>query len=164
MRWIQLITLLATASCHYAGPLSGATSDIREGTVPDRVKRFVLDEGGARAPEAILPPNARDSAAIFLVAVDQRALGVAAARVAVLPHNESTPKYPKEGWQKVDSFGVYSQRFGPGEYMVFVDSPFHWSARKLVQLRAGSVDTLLAVMRNGAQQGDRAIGPFPGER
>jgi hypothetical protein len=43
----------------------------------------------------------------------------------------------------------------PGEYVVFVQDEFHWAARKLVRLGPGSVDTLLAIMRNAADVGGR---------
>jgi hypothetical protein len=157
--WV-VVGLLVAGACHYAGPLAGGGSQIAEGTPPDRVRRFLADGGGARPLESILPSTARDSAAIYIIVVDQRALGLANARVAVLAHSQSMPDFPKEGWQQVDPHGVLAQRFAPGEYMVYVQDQFHWAARKLVQLRAGSVDTLLAVMRSG-MNGDRTFQPFP---
>jgi hypothetical protein len=156
------VVALATFAigCHYAGPLAGGGSKIAEGTPPDRVRRLLTEAGGARPVDAILPTTASDSAAIYVIVVDQRALGLANALVAVLPHSQSMPDFPKEGWQQVDHYGVFVQRFAPGEYMVYVQDQFHWAARKLVQLRAGSVDTLLAVMRSG-MTGDRTFQPFP---
>jgi hypothetical protein len=160
MRTAAVVILIAVASCHYAGPLAGGRSEIREGTFPDRVARILFEAGGARAPDVMLPPSALDSAAIYLLVVDQDASGLATAAVAVLPHSDSTSKYPRDGWLPVDAFGVYSQRFAPGEYFVFVQDRYHWSARKLVQLSANSIDTLLAVMRSGVQQGDWTFQPF----
>ena len=81
------------------------------------------------------------------------------ARVAVLPHTTSTPKYPEGGWQPVDASGVYSRRLVPGEYVVFVEDRYHWAARRLVRLQPGSIDTLLAVMRSGVQPG--GLSTFP---
>jgi hypothetical protein len=152
---------MLAGGCHYAGPLAGGASEIREGGLPDRVSRFLAEGGGARTVDELLPASVGDSAAIYLVVVDQRALGIGNAQVAILPHTMSTPSLPKEGWHPVDAHGVYTKRFTPGEYFVFVQDPFHWTAKKLVRLRAGAVDTLLAVMRSGVGQGDRAFQPFP---
>jgi hypothetical protein len=160
-RTAPLVALaIAAVACHYAGPLAGGGSQIAEGTPPDRVRRLLSEAGGARPVDAILTATANDSAAIYLIVVDQRALGLANASVAILPHAASMPNFPKEGWQPVDAYGVFVQRFVPGEYMVYVQDQYHWAARKLVQLRAGSVDTLLAVMRSG-MNGDRTFQPFP---
>ena len=142
--------VVAAAGCYYAGPLAGGASEIREGTLPSRVQRLLRDAGGARPAEAILPPTARaDSAAIYLVVVDEWPRAVSTAQVVVLPHSASTPNYPAGGWESVDAFGVYSRRLIPGEYVVFVRDPYHWAARRRVRLQPGAVDTLLAVMRTG---------------
>lgn len=151
--------LLAVGACHYAGPLAGGGSQIREGTLPDRVARFLAEGGGAQPVESLLPSGSLDSAALFLVVVDQRAIGLANAKVAVLPHSMDTPDFPKEGWRPVDSHGVYVRRFVPGEYMVYVKDQFHWAARKILRLRVASVDTVLVVMRSSVD--DRTFQPFP---
>lgn len=161
MRILGCLILVWVAACRYGGPLAGGGSEIREGTLPDRVARLLNEAGGDRSATAALSASAPDSAAIFLLAIDQRALGLRTAQVAVLPRNESTSKFPREGWRSVDSFGVYAERFAPGEYVVFVQDPRHWAARKVIRLRAGGVDTLLAIMRSGVQQGDRSFPAFP---
>lgn len=141
---------LATGGCRYAGPLAGGASEIREGTLPSQVRRLMRDAGGARPAEAILPATARaDSAAIYLIVVDEWPRAVPTAQVVVLPHSASTPNYPAGGWEPVDAFGVYSRRLIPGEYVVFVRDPYHWAARRRVRLEQGAIDTLLAVMRTG---------------
>jgi hypothetical protein len=160
-RTAALVALaIAADACHYAGPLAGGGSQIAEGTPPDRVRRLLTEAGGARPADAILPTTASDSAAIYMIVVDQRALGLTNASVAILPHAASMPNFPKEGWQHVDPYGVFVQRFAAGEYVVYVQDQYHWAARKLVQLHAGRVDTLLAVMRSG-MNGDRTFQPFP---
>lgn len=145
--------LAVSGSCRYAGPFAPGRSEIQEGTLPARVTRWLGEGGGALPLEELLPPDVTDSAVVYLVVVDQRAIGVENAKVAVLPHTMSMPNYPKDGWQPVGARGVYAKRLVPGEYVVYVQDPFHWSARKLVRLRAGSVDTLLAVMRSAVEQG-----------
>jgi len=148
---------VAAVACHYAGPLAGGGSSIREGALPDRAARFLAEAGGARSIHQLLPTTAADSAAIYLLVVDHRALGVPGAKVAVLPRSTTMPDYPKTGWEPVDSHGVFARRLAPGEYVVFVQDEFHWSARRLVRLGAGRVDTLLAIMRNAADVGGREL-------
>src|SRR5947209_3259203 len=117
VRLLALCSMLgATWSCRYAGPFAAGRSEIREGTLPDRVARFLGQGGGALPLELILPSDATDSAAVYLVVVDQRAIGIENAKVAILPHAMSMPNYPKDGWQPVDAHGVYAKRLVPGEY------------------------------------------------
>lgn len=149
------------AACHYAGPLASGGSSIREGTLPDRPARFLAEAGGALSPDRILPATASDSAAVYLLVIDQRALGIPSAQVAVLAHSYNTPDLPKNGWEHVDAHGLFTRRFGPGEYVVFVKDEFHWPTRRIVRLSAGSIDTLLAVMRNAAANGSTDLSRFP---
>lgn len=149
------------SACRYPGPLASGGSAIREGTLPDRPARFLAEAGGALTVERILPATATDSAAIYLLAIDQRALGLASAQVAVLPHSLNIPSFPKSGWEHVDARGLFTRRFAPGEYVVFVKDEFHWPARRVVRLSAGTIDTLLAVMRNAAANSTSGVIGFP---
>src|SRR5205085_10022595 len=85
-RTIGVIAYMLAGGCHYAGPLAGGGSEFREGGLPDRVSRFLAEGGGARTVDELLPASVGDSAAIYLVVVDQRALGIGNAQVAILPH------------------------------------------------------------------------------
>jgi hypothetical protein len=159
---LVLSSVLSVAgACRYAGPFAPGRSEIQEGSLPGRVARWLGEGGGALTLEELLPPGVTDSAVVYLVVVDQRAIGIENAKVAVLPHAMSMPNYPKDGWQPVGAHGVYAKRLVPGEYVVYVQDPFHWSARKLVRFRAGSIDTLLAVMRSAVEQGSRTFQPVP---
>jgi hypothetical protein len=133
---IALLSIILAGCSTYAGPMFGS-SEIRQGAFPERVSRFLRDAGGARPTTALLPPGARDSGAIYLLVADRRGVGIDAAQVAVLLRDRDTPKPPADGWQPVDGFGVLT-------------ASRHWLARHQIQVRAGAIDTLLAVMRNGA--------------
>jgi hypothetical protein len=146
---IALLSIILAGCSTYAGPMFGS-SEIRQGAFPERVSRFLRDAGGARPTTALLPPGARDSGAIYLLVADRRGVGIDAAQVAVLLRDRDTPKPPADGWQPVDGFGVLTAQLSPGEYVVYVRTSRHWLARHQIQVRAGAIDTLLAVMRNGA--------------
>jgi len=157
----RLALLSIVVGCRYGGPLAGGRSEIREGTLPDLPARFLQDAGAARSMDDLLPAAAVDSAAIYLLAIDQRAFGLANVKVAVLARGDSTAKFPRSGWENVDAHGVYVRRFSPGEYVVFVQDPFHWAARRVIRLRVNAVDTLLAIMRSGVVPGGRDVMGFP---
>ncbi|HEU4996957.1 MAG TPA: hypothetical protein VFT29_19200 [Gemmatimonadaceae bacterium] len=155
----RTLLLLIVLGCRYAGPFAGGASEIREGSFSNRVARILRDDGGARPDSVLLPAGARDSAAIYLFAATVDGTGVRNAEVVVQPISLLAGK--EQQWQTVDRYGVFVARYPPGEYTVHVRSPFHWEARKVVRLGAGAVDTLLAIMRNGAEYGRPTYRGFP---
>lgn len=155
----RAVLLLVVLGCRYAGPFAGGASEIHEGSFSNRVQRILREGGGARPDSVLLPPAARDSAAIFLFAATVDGTGVRNAEVVVEPISLVAGKEHK--WRPVDPYGVFVARYPAGEYTVHVRSPFHWEAKKVVRLGAGAVDTLLAVMRNGAEYGRPTYRGFP---
>jgi hypothetical protein len=149
MRALSYILFVLATACSYARLPLPTASEVREGGFPSRVDRFLQQAGGARTSDRLLPESARDSAAIYLLVVNPRAEGLGSAEVVVLPRAAAGRTYPRDGWRAVDAFGVYAGRFELGEYIVFVRDPHAWSTRRALKLKAGVIDTLLAVMRTG---------------